>query len=371
VGGTASGQYSRSFGGTALGNYSLSSGYNSTAGGLYSMALGYTVSATAENAIAIGASRYLSSWSYTEATAKNSIALGSETKASGAQSVSVGWQSVASGFSSLAFGAGAKAKTDYVTALGFNNVGLGTPGTGWIGTEPLLEIGNGGLGPSNAMTILKNGNVGIGVTAPTQRLDVFGTVHIDQEEANYDVWIQGGSATWGDARNLAILGEAVNDRLIINYGGEYKNGTYLGGAIYAPDMVSIPYSSGLALHMDGNGKITRYTSSRRFKENITTLEDVEWLSQLRPVQFNYIADSTKTSTIGLIAEEVELVRPELVVYNKDGQADGIKYEQLIAPLLKALQDQEKKIAELEMVNREKISKLESEIELLKKMVESK
>ena len=59
------------------------------------------------------------------------------------------------------------------TALGRYNVGGGNA-TSWVSTEPLFEIGIGtsDLNRNNAMTVLKNGNVGIGTTAPTSKLHV-------------------------------------------------------------------------------------------------------------------------------------------------------------------------------------------------------
>jgi hypothetical protein len=49
--------------------------------------------------------------------------------------------------------------------------------TAWIATEPIFVIGNGVdiNQRSNAMTVLKNGNMGVGTTAPGSKLELFGT----------------------------------------------------------------------------------------------------------------------------------------------------------------------------------------------------
>lgn len=49
---------------------------------------------------------------------------------------------------------------------------------------------------------------------------------IDESGNTYDVWIQGGAATSGDARNLAMLGqdEDSGDKLFLNWAGEYGSG---------------------------------------------------------------------------------------------------------------------------------------------------
>ena len=73
------------------------------------------------------------------------------------------------------------------------------------------------------------GNVGIGTTGPTHKLDMRGQLRIDQGASN-DVWIQGGSATSGTARNLAILGIKSSDELRLNYDGEYTGGVRIQGS---------------------------------------------------------------------------------------------------------------------------------------------
>ena len=79
-------------------------------------------------------------------------------------------------------------------------------------------------GPLNIM-----GNVGMGTTGPTHKLDMRGQLRIDQS-STYDVWIQGGSATSGTARNLAILGIKSSDELRLNFGGEYTGGVRIQGS---------------------------------------------------------------------------------------------------------------------------------------------
>jgi hypothetical protein len=49
----------------------------------------------------------------------------------------------------------------------------------------------------------------------------------------YDVWIQGGppGSPMGTTRNLALLGDKVNDLLLVNPNSEYTGGTVLGGPV--------------------------------------------------------------------------------------------------------------------------------------------
>jgi hypothetical protein len=96
------------------------------------------------------------------------------------------------------------------------------------------------------------------------------------------------------------------------------------------------------------------TSSRRFKENIVDLEPTsEKVEKLRPVQYNKV-DNDATE-IGLIAEEVAELFPELVTYNEDGQPSGVQYQRLSVILLKTIQEQNVALAALT----ERINKLEN------------
>ena len=66
---------------------------------------------------------------------------------------------------------------------------------------------------------------------------------------------------------------------------------------------------------------------------------------LRPTVFNY-KGSTET-TGGLIAEEVQEIMPDLIVYDKEGDPQTVKYHELPALLLNELQKALKRIEALE------------------------
>jgi hypothetical protein len=99
------------------------------------------------------------------------------------------------------------------------------------------------------------------------------------------------------------------------------------------------------VYVGTDGKLGTITSSRRYKENITDLSDYSILS-LRPVEFNYIVDTNKTRCLGLIAEEVEEVIPQLVIY-KDGVPETVKYHELPILLLQGIQKLNQEIKQLQ------------------------
>ena len=69
------------------------------------------------------------------------------------------------------------------------------------------------------------------------------------------------------------------------------------------------------------------------------------LMKLRPVSFYYQPeyDDTHTRQYGLVAEEVAQVAPQLVVFDKDGAAQTVRYHFVNAMLLNEVQKQQRTI----------------------------
>ena len=116
----------------------------------------------------------------------------------------------------------------------------------------------------------------------------------------------------------------------------------------------------------GNGDVWAYgyyfLSDLKWKENIVPITDaLNKVLSLNGVSFNYMPeelnDPNDTITIistgppktliGLIAEDVEPVVPEVVETFEDGYK-GISYGNLVALLIEAIKEQEKKINDLEL-----------------------
>jgi hypothetical protein len=58
--------------------------------------------------------------------------------------------------------------------------------------------------------------------------------------------------------------------------------------------------------------------------------------QMRSAQFEYKEDGR--SDVGLIAEELDPIIPELVGKNKDGLPDSVSYDRMVSVLVKAIQE---------------------------------
>jgi Flp pilus assembly protein TadG len=88
-----------------------------------------------------------------------------------------------------------------------------------------------------------------------------------------------------------------------------------------------------------------YTSSdASLKKNIATITDpLSKIEKLRGVTFNW--KNSNEPSVGLIAQEVEKVFPELV--SDSGGTKSLQYSALVAPLIEAVKEQQREIKTLE------------------------
>ena len=106
--------------------------------------------------------------------------------------------------------------------------------------------------------------------------------------------------------------------------------------------------TGSAVLVSSTDQLGVAVSSRRFKDNIADMRDVSSpILDLRPVTFNYKVGDDKSGQTGLIAEEVAEIMPSLVVYDKEGLPQTVKYHELPSLLLNELQKAVRRIEYLE------------------------
>ena len=159
-----------------VGFYSFASGYSTTANNLYSTALGRNTLASGTSSTSLGY--------FTIASGSNSTALGAYSQATGneatalnSNTIASGFAATAMGFATIAKGAGSVAMGNYTKSLSANSLVIGSFND-TTNTNRLFEVGNGtgDNARNNAMTILQNGDVGIGKSTPTSTLDVNGSI---------------------------------------------------------------------------------------------------------------------------------------------------------------------------------------------------
>jgi hypothetical protein len=101
-----------------------------------------------------------------------------------------------------------------------------------------------------------------------------------------------------------------------------------------------------------SGTITE-NSSIRYKENVEPIKyGLDKVLQMRGVTYNKKDNGVKE--VGVIAEEIYKVLPEVVLKNEEGEPDSISYGRIVGVLIEGMKEQQKQIQELKL-----------EIELLK------
>jgi hypothetical protein len=121
----------------------------------------------------------------------------------------------------------------------------------------------------------------------------------------------------------------------------------LGTSIYDPvfldgTMTITSFAGGGANDVcrTGAGTLAVCSSSARYKTDIASIGSAsELVDKLRPVTFRWIESGEED--YGFVAEEVAAVEPRLATYNADGRVEGVKYRQISALLLRALQEQQR------------------------------
>src|SRR5690606_38958129 len=152
----------------------------------------------------------------------------------------------ASGAASTALGAGTKAEAYISTAMGSHNIGGGNP-TSWVATDPLFEIGNGTISTSsNALTILKNGNLGITTNTPETKLHITG----------------GTDAGLNHAGGFVLLGETSGMNLVMDTNEIMVRNNGVAAPLYLQNDGGDVYAGGAVVH----------SSDRRLKRDIETLQ---------------------------------------------------------------------------------------------------
>jgi hypothetical protein len=172
-------------------------------------------------------------------------------------------------------------------------------------------------GSDERMRITSGGIIIIGTPSANNsstNLQVEGTASFGQMTLRY--------ANAASGRHWRVGPDGANNFVIYN---ENNIGAYIG------------YS---ATSWTGNSDI-------RLKNIINPITDaVSKLSTLNPIVFSWKADETNKENLGLIAQDVEKVFPQIIDTNSEGML-GVRYTELIPVLVKAIQELSAKVEALE------------------------
>jgi len=157
----------------------------------------------------------------------------------------------------------------------------------------------------------------------------------------------GGSAANGSSSNVYINNAGATESNTMRIGSGTGTGNQNLNAVYIAGIYGIS-GTGNTVVCTSSGQLVAPSSSIRYKENVKPLGDyTDDLIKLNPVMFNYKSDEKKEQYFGLIAEEVAEIYPDLIVKDKDGNIDGVQYNQMIPLLLNELIKLRKRVCQLE------------------------
>jgi hypothetical protein len=313
---------------TALGNNSTAMGDSTTASGFVSTAMGSATTASGYISTAMGI--------YTTASGHSSTAMGQRTMAEGTSSTAMGYHTTASGSASLAMGSRTTAPSFAETVVGLNNTDY-TPNStnNWISNDRLFVIGNGtsSSARSNAMTVLKNGNIGIGTDEPEgNRLRVIssasggGGATVNFENQNASGIALRAATNSSDGTMLVIQqGTGYNMRLD-GYDPDWfvamiVKGRQVGINTNNPGSFNLAVNGSAA--KEGGGSWSNLSDARLKTINGNYTKGLNEIVALQAVNFHYIEDNPygfdpKSAQIGFIAQEVREIFPEAVSTGDDG-----------------------------------------------------
>jgi hypothetical protein len=251
---------------------------------------------------------------------------------------------------------------------------------------------------SNAMTITSGGNVGIGTSSPNSKLSVTGDITLQSAGAairdinnnallsvqnSNEIWLGGGGSgfstlfyTGGSERmRITSAGKVLvgTTTSVANYamdvGGNLTGGIWSkcnnsGDAQYVSQSSTIGWhyyaltSGGAVFYVLTNGDVRNANNSYgaisdiKLKENITDASPkLDDLLKVKIRNYNLIDDETKTKQIGVIAQELEEIFPNLITEDKlidsDETIKTVKYSVFVPMLIKAIQELTQKVNELE------------------------
>jgi len=108
-----------------------------------------------------------------------------------------------------------------------------------------------------------------------------------------------------------------------------------------------------ALHRTADGTLTISTSDERLKTNVTTLEhSLNKIKQLRGVTYNWTEEPNGDKRIGLIAQEVNTIVPELTFVNNNTEEKymGVHYDNTVALLIEGVKELNNKVESNNVTN---------------------
>lgn len=196
------------------------------------------------------------------------------------------------------------------------------------------------------------GNVGIGTTVPGYKLDVVSTDGVVGRLTSSNTYSALILSVSGAANTVNLV--AADDDFAVQAGGSERFRIASDGNVTVGTLAG---TGNRAVYSDSNGVLTNSSSDFRLKTDIETLSDemdvIGNLSRLRGIYYNWDTslDAAKNlgsqREIGMVAQEVQAVMPELVGKNASGYL-SLDYPKFTAYLLEVAKAQQLQINDLKL-----------------------
>ena len=217
--------------------------------------------------------------------------------------------------------------------------GIVSSGTDFIN----FRAGDGVAITDSPMLTLFPNRIGINTTSPNSNvaLDIDGRVLIKDSTGVADFYL-GNYAT---ANHFRFHTNNANTYFDMNCGN-----------IYWRDGASTRYTFfPSTANMTVNGTITQ-NSDARVKENVVEIGDcISKVQAMKGVYYNRTDFNTEVTKVGVIAQDVEAVLPELIIESPEDGLKSVAYSELTAVLINAIKEQQEIIEDLKT----RITKLEN------------
>ena len=201
------------------------------------------------------------------------------------------------------------------------------------GSSDNLQIATGGASRitiNNFATII-NQDVGIGVT-PSTKFHVAGDGLFRNSNGVGDLYL----GNYASSNHFRFHTNNIDTYFDMNCGNVFWRD---GGSIRYRFFPS-------TANMTINGTLTQ-NSDIRIKENVVEIGDcISKVQAMRGVYYNRTDFNTEVTKVGVIAQEVEAVLPELILENEDDGLKSVAYSELTAVLINAIKEQQEIIEDL-------------------------
>jgi hypothetical protein len=201
------------------------------------------------------------------------------------------------------------------------------------GAGALLSNTTGLLNTANGAFALFSNTTGAGNTASGQAALAENTSGQNNTANGAEALNNNTVGNFNTALGLGAGSSVLTADHVICIGAAGEN---VSNSCYIENIFGQTSAGGVPVLINSNNKLGTTTSSKRFKEDIKPMDRAsEAVFDLKPVTFHYKkeVDPQRISQFGLVAEEVEKVRADLIVRDKEGKPYSVRYDQVNAMLL--------------------------------------